>query len=315
MKLLTNSRLRAARACLRKHHIRYTLGYRKRETDEALYVGSLVHGGLEVWYNRMQVEPGPFAIADALESLPEIADPFIRVRVEELLRGYHLRWKEQPWEILAIEEEFQGPLLNPETGAASRTWLQAGKLDLVVRDEQGRAMLVEHKTSSEDISAGSAYWTRLRMDSQLSTYYDGAAAAGFAVQGVIYDVIGKPRLKPYQVSQRRDTPETPEEFRERFRAHIAENVNKVYARGEVVRLEGELEDHRFDVWQLGRILAESERMGRAPKNPDACMLFGRPCQYLPVCSGEASLDDVTRYERVENVHPELSATEAPRSAA
>jgi hypothetical protein len=39
-------------------------------------------------------------------------------------------------------------------------------------------LVVEHKTSSEDVTPGSFYWSRLRMDGQVSVYFDGARALG-----------------------------------------------------------------------------------------------------------------------------------------
>jgi hypothetical protein len=61
----------------------------------------------------------------------------------------------------------------------------------------GTTVLIEHKTSSSDIEDGSTFWKRLRLDSQASNYLVGAKAAGFEPTAVLYDVIRKPRIKPY----------------------------------------------------------------------------------------------------------------------
>jgi hypothetical protein len=96
-----------------------------------------------------------------------------------MLRGYDARWLEDTvlYDVLAVEEEFSTPLVNPETGSASRTWTLGGKVDAIVREKAtGRVLLVEHKTTSEAIGPGSEYWRRLRIDAQVSIYFDGAAA-------------------------------------------------------------------------------------------------------------------------------------------
>jgi hypothetical protein len=38
------------------------------------------------------------------------------------------------------------------------------------------------------------------MDGQVSTYFDGAASLGLDVAGCIYDVIGKPGIRPLQAT-------------------------------------------------------------------------------------------------------------------
>lgn len=347
MDLLTNSRLKTYRRCARLEYIEYQLGIRPIAEEDVLRFGSLMHLGLEAWWNAQRgigsLEPLPAALA-AIQSSE--ADPFDRVRAEELLRGYHYRWEGERYEVLAVEMEFRASLVNPQTGAASRTFELGGKLDALVRDSAGRVLIVEHKTTSEDLGSGSTYWARLRMDGQVSTYFAGAAALGHEAAACLYDVIGKPTIRPASVpltdasgvkivndaagnrvrtkdgKKWRETgdtaqgyvlqtrPETTDEFRARLAASIAESPERYYQRGEVVRLEDEIAAHAFDVWQLGRILRESQLAQRAPKNPDACIAYGRTCAFFDVCSGAASLDDPLRFKRLDNIHPELARASA-----
>jgi hypothetical protein len=235
------------------------------------------------------------------------ADPFDLARAEAMIRGYDARWSAEPYEVLAVEAEFRAPLVNPETGAASRTWQRGGKIDAIARDSAGRILVVEHKTASEDIAPGSPYWRRLSMDGQVSGYFLGADALGFPAEACLYDVLAKPKLRPYEVSKKRAEPETPEEFRARCLAAIAEDPNAYFRRGEVVRLQAEAEEALFDDWQTAQQMREAERLGRFPRNPDACMKWGRPCDFFDVCAGEASIDDPSRFRRSEHVNPELAA--------
>lgn len=342
MELLTTSRMKAARLCQRYHHLRYELGYRPVETDDVLRFGTLIHAGLEAWFlAKMNGAADP--LADALAALQGEADEFDRVRAEELIRGYHFRWQEEPLRVVGVEVEFSTKMVNPATGAASRTWTLGGKIDAIVEDlRTGRMLLVEHKTSSEDITPGSSYWKRLRMDGQVSVYFAGARQAlGIDVTGCIYDVIAKPGIRPGSVplldedgikivldakGERVRTkdgkkwresasaadgfvlqtrPETPEEFRARLIEAIASDPDRYYSRGEVVRLDAEMDEALFDIWQTGQQIREAQLAGRNPRNPDACIRYGKPCPFFEVCSGAASLEDPSLFTRSANVHPEL----------
>lgn len=317
--LLTASRLKDACACQRLHHYRYGMGYRPAVEAGVLRFGTLVHRGLEAWWRA----PVELRLDAALGAVAGEADAFDKVRAEELLRGYHFRWETEPYEVLSVEAKFETDLRNPATGSASRTWRLAGKLDVLVRDlRDGLVRLVEHKTSSENIEPGSEYWRRLRMDGQISTYYTGAAALGHAVAGCVYDVLGKPTLKPGKATPlearkyRKDTgalyagqraeDETPEEFRARLVADIAAHPSRYYQRCEVVRLEAEMREAQFDVWQTAKQIRDAELANFAPRNPDACVRYGRTCSFFDVCTGAASLDDPALFVQSAERHPELS---------
>jgi hypothetical protein len=345
LSLLTTSRLKAARACQRYHHLRYELGYRAVVEEDVLRFGTLVHKGLEAWWLAKKDGPAERALELAIAAVQDEADPFDRVRAEVVLTGYDARWSAEPYEVVGVEIEFATELRNPQTGAASRTWRLGGKIDAIVRDTRdGRVLLVEHKTSSEDITPGSTYWSRLRMDGQVSIYFAGARQAlGIDVAGCLYDVLLKPAQRPGNVPlvdekgvkivvdkdgervrtkdgkkwrQTADTelgfvlqtrPETPEEFRARLVEAMAGEPDRFFARGEVVRLEAELEEALFDIWQTAQQIREANNAGRNPRNPDSCVRYGKTCEFFDICTGAASLEDRSRFARNTNVHPELSA--------
>ncbi len=172
--ILSSSRAKDARACQRLHKYKYVDGYRPAEEAGPLRFGSLIHLGLKAWW----LAPTD-RLAAAMAAIAGEAEPFDRARAEAMLRGYDARWLEDTalYDVLAVEEEFTTPLVNPETGASSRTWTLGGKVDALVREKStGRVLLVEHKTTSEAIGPGSEYWHRLRIDGQVSIYFDGAAA-------------------------------------------------------------------------------------------------------------------------------------------
>lgn len=336
--LLTSSRLSCARQCQRKHRYKYGLGYRPTGDVHALRFGTLVHAGLEAWWKAS----GDARLDAALAAVQVESDVWDRIRAEEVLRGYHYRWESEPYETIAVEQQFEAPLINPETGRPSQTWRLGGKVDAIVRDlRDGRVLVLEHKTSSADITPGSEYWRRLRIDGQVSIYYEGARALGHNVEGCLYDVLAKPGLQPKAVPlldeegrkvvldadgervltakgeprQTGDTAkgyvlqtreETPEEYQVRVREHIAADPIGYYQRGEVPRLDGEVGEALHDVWQLGRQIREAELAERFPRNPDACTAWGRTCEFFDVCTGAGSLEDPVHFTRSTDVHPELA---------
>jgi hypothetical protein len=254
------------------------------------------------------------------------ADPFDLARAEAMLRGYDCRWGDEMadrYVVLAVEAEFRAPLINPETGAASRTWQRGGKIDAIAHDcQESRDVIVEHKTASEDIGPGTPYWRKLRMDGQVSGYFLGADAIGFPAEACLYDVLGKLSIRPYKATPAEDRKfkkdgtlyanqraedETPEEFRARCIDAICLEPDSYYRRGEVVRLAAESEEALFDDWQTAQQIHESSRRGRFPRNPDACMKWGRACDYFDVCAGEASISDAFRFRQSAHVSPELTA--------
>ncbi len=171
--LPTFSRLRAYRRCARYERLQYVDGWRPRRESEALTFGSAIHTGLEAWWLAHQAGEPETALSAALAAVADgAADPFVQVRIEELLRGYDTRWHDQGYEVAGVEDSFEGPLLNPATMQPSRTWRLAGKINArAVVD--GRRLIVEHKTSSEDITPGAPSWVKLQMDHQLSIYMLG----------------------------------------------------------------------------------------------------------------------------------------------
>lgn len=340
--VLTNSRLKAARSCLRYHKLRYLDGYRPaKESDEARF-GTLWHVGQDAWWTSPALDERFDRALEAIRGAGE-SDQFDLAKAEVLLTGYDARWSEEPYEVLGVETEFYGPVRNPNTDKESRVWQLGGKLDVLLRDlRDGRKVFMEHKTSSEDIRQGTEYWRRLRMDGQISTYFEGSRALGHDVQACIYDVVKKPAQRQSEVpltdesgvkivvdgeghrvrtkdgKKFRETadsklgyvlrtrPETVEEYRARIGATVSEDLAAFFQRGEVVRLETEIHEGLLDTWVFAQLLRESIRLGRAPRNPDACVRFGRTCEFFDACTGAASINDPYRFRRETQMHPELA---------
>jgi hypothetical protein len=380
MELFTNSRATCFRRCQQEHQFAYEDQYRPRVKSRPLSFGKTLHAGIEEW--RLAVKEGKgvdeslaVALAGIIATVAGLGpdadfDEFEAVKCDELMRGYHARWWHHDISeltYLAVEPKFEAPMINPETGYPSRTWILAGAIDGIAEIDT-RAWNVETKTTSSDISPGSDYWQRLRIDGQVSQYYAGATALGHEIWGCIYDVIKKPTLKPLKATPEenrkftkgkgckecggsaggkkgvvrgsgkqceegdvngetcfecggsgwkeaprlhanmRDRDETPDEYRARLRASILEDPNAYYARGEVVRLEDDLQRYQLDTWRTGKMIRDVQLNGSPSRNPDACVRYGRFCSYWDVCTGVADINDPSRFTKTGK-HPELEDKE------
>lgn len=343
------------RRCDRLYHLTFDLGYRPLSVATSLRFGRMIHDGLEAWWRAIQTQhagegfPTEQDVHDAaLRALhasddTREADPFDLVKAEELLFGYHVRWYEETrtsLRVTHVEATFRGPLENPETHGISKTFWLAGKIDALAVDNQDRVVLIEHKTSSQDVSHGSPYWRRLRMDTQLGQYWVGAEQfAGRRVDAALWDVIRKIRLRPYEETpdekkhyvcdkrckgkcvghtdgrlsaNQHDHDETPDEFRARVREEIATKPDEYFVRGELTRLEDDVREFREQAWAVGQQILHNRRRDLHPRNPSACDAFGRMCEFFDVCTGVVSIDDPLLFTRVNNPYPELDLEGEPR---
>ena len=126
--VLTHSRMVCAKTCLRKHQWCYELGIRPDYDALALRMGSAVHLGVALLAGGQTIEQ---ALETVCEQYDAAAPPFDlerenawlveRETICRLLAGYAWRYQDEPMEYVAVEQQFELPLLNPDTGRASKT--------------------------------------------------------------------------------------------------------------------------------------------------------------------------------------------------
>lgn len=334
LELLTSSRMRCFRECARKHDLSYVQGYRPSRTAEALRFGTLVHAALEAYWKAIQdwqrdstiIESAPLGAAlQAIQRFPG-SDAFEKIRAEEMICAYVRQWgasDPHAYEVVAVETRFDAPLLNPETMHASKTWRLAGKVDVVLRRRSDDRVLVgESKTTSDAIeSDADHYWEKLAIDGQISGYVLGAESMGHQCDEVLYDVLKKPAMRPLLATpmdarkftaagvlyaSQRALDETAGEYRLRVRAALLESPDKYLQRKSIPRSNSQIEDWMFDAWQQSGMMRESARLGRSPRNAEACHRMGT-CPFWTLCStGGKPADYPADFTKLADVHPELA---------
>lgn len=340
LRVITNSELKVRRRCPREHHIMYDLRYRSVHDADALRFGKYWHKGLEAWWHGQPMSE----VLEA--GLQGSTDPYEIAILRVLLRGYDVRWRDDTSHVVvAVEQEFRAPVRNPETGALSRTFALGGVIDVQMQaafmehkttsEDIGfgsvywRTLLMDSQISTYYAGCDSlgrpaerCIYDVVKKPTIRPSQVPLRCEAGFKI---VLDANGervycKPTKKDAELGgpKPRETAstdngwvlqtriETPDEFEARLLEDVASNPDKYFQRGEVVRLESELADAQLDVWQQTRALREDELAGRHPRNADACKRWGRMCDFFDVCTGTASLEDASRFMRVDNPHQELS---------
>lgn len=149
------------------------------------------------------------AVANRVKSLTNFADVdehVLAIQVAAVVFEYVERWFEsdlERFETLSVEEELVADVVNPETGRPSTIFDHASKLDVVAMDRfNAEKIVVEHKSTSDDITPGSDYWKRLRIDSQVSKYLLTLRQKGdHSVRSCLYDVVAKPGTRPKEITK------------------------------------------------------------------------------------------------------------------
>lgn len=323
--VLTHSRARCFRSCPRKCYLRYELGIVQEEQDFPLRVGSAFARCVEAHAKGLNVEE---AMGDGL------ADAYDLAAVAAMFQGHVDRWG-APLEHVAAELPFTLPLVNPDTGRPTPTWVLRGKIDRIVRLRNGQLALMEYKTTTRDFAPGADYWLSLHMDYQLSIYVIAARALGYDISRVLYDVTRRPQQRPLKATpaaerrytekasklkdgtvrpagslhaNQRETDETPEEFAARVAEAMHADPDKHFARIEIARLDQDLEECKAEIWQQGLAIREAQKRNRWYRNPEACTsAAGSKCEYLPICQlRDLEHNTPAGFTRLNDVHPELA---------
>jgi len=176
------------------------------QRDRNLHFGSIIHECLQSWHQHRD-QAAVLALIGRL--CPN------RLQDENQRRDWHLatammsayatRYAADNLEVVALEKNFEGPIVNPATGAASRSFVLAGKVDGIVRIG-GEHFILEHKTAAQ---VDGDYLEKLWTDFQITIYaHYIEQTMGIPITGILYNVLVKAKLQ-------QGKGETEEEFQER----------------------------------------------------------------------------------------------------
>ena len=225
----------------------------------------------------------------------------IRALARAMITGYATHYPEESFAVEAVEEEFVAKIRNPETGAESRSFYLAGKVDALIR-RAGVLWLKEHKTAA---TIDGAYIDRLWGDFQTTLYaWAVEQVRGEPVAGVVYNVIAKAGLRPYEAGKKRKADETEDEFAARLAGWYADP--KAYHREELLIAPAREDVLRAELWELTQALLDARLRNVWYQNPSQCFQWGHPCAYWPICRSCDNSNVIDNDFRHADVHEELS---------
>ena len=136
-----------------------------------------------------------------------------RVTLLHALAGYRWHYGEQLEPVVATEQYFSLPLLNPQTGHPVPDVFIKGWIDKLIEITNGIAVK-EHKSTSKSIDPDSTYWGHLNLDVQTTMYiyavrrmqlekhlFGIVGALNPLINTVKYDVYHKPTIRPKKLTQ------------------------------------------------------------------------------------------------------------------
>lgn len=185
---LTASSMACALRCPRRYYYDNVLGLKSSAPSEALRIGSAVHNGGEARANGKYFEAQYIAAIEGTQ-----LDEWMAAKVFGILGAYCKTYGEiEDRDYLAMypEVEFCDGI------GGSRTFEQRGKVDGLAVLKDGRKVVWERKTTSDDLADTSDYWQRLKFNHQLLAYSAWIYNSTGKLPVCVYDVIRKPMLQP-----------------------------------------------------------------------------------------------------------------------
>jgi len=285
--------------------------------DHNLYFGSLIHECLQVWHQRRD-------LAEVLALIGKLCPNHLHDENQRrdwhlataMMNAYAARYAAEDFEVITLEKNFEGPIVNPATGAASRSFVLAGKVDGIVRIG-GEHFILEHKTAAQ---IDGDYLEKLWTDFQITIYACYVEQTmGIPITGILYNVLVKAKLqqgkgeteeeyqtrraellaksKTGKTTAQRRMPETNEEFQQRLGEKYADPA---MLHREMLYLSRERFDIlRSELWELTQAFLDARRRGVFYQNTAFCFNYQRPCPYFALCrsNGNPNLID-NFYQRV-----------------
>ena len=306
------------RNCRKAAELRYLQHLVPLERDRNLHFGSLIHECLELWHRQRD-----------LARVLDLIDRRCTARAQDedqkrdwhlataMMRAYAERYAEEEFEVVALEHVFEGPIVNPATGAASRSFRLAGKVDGIVCID-GEYFLLEHKTASQ-IDAD--YLERLWTDFQITLYaHYVEQTLEIPVTGILYNVLVKARLqqskgeteeefearraelltksKTGRTAARRREPESDEDFQRRLAEKYSDPA--MFHRERLYQSREQFDTLRAELWELTQAFLDARRRGVFYQNTSFCFNYQRPCPYFALCRSNGNPNVIENfYQRVE----------------
>ena len=287
------------------------------QRDRSLHFGSIIHECLQAWHQRRDLDEVLASInrlcANRLQDENQRRDWHVATA---MMRAYAVRYATDDFEIVALERNFEGPIVNPATGAASRSFVLAGKVDGIVRIG-GEHFILEHKTASQ---VDGDYLEKLWTDFQITIYaHYIEQMMGIPITGILYNVLVKAKLqqgkgeseeefqarraellaksKTGKSTAKRKLAESDEDFQQRLAEKYGDP--EMFHREVLYLSRDRFDILRAELWELTQAFLEAKRRGIFYQNTAFCFNYQRPCPYFALCRSNGNPNVIENfYQRV-----------------
>ena len=307
--IITSSSMGTLQACAENYRLRYVAGLAAVDRPRTLLMGSVFHDAVEAFRKGGTF----FDMIDVVGGATELSPDDVCV-LTAMVEAYHQKYRREAGNFTEVEMEFYYDGLGRDT-------VLAGKIDAVAKATPGH-LLYETKTVGR---IDGDYLDRLWSARQTLIYNRVLNQMGYDIQGVMYDLVGKPtirRLLATPVEKRRytkdkdtgqmrlhakqrDRDESDAEFMERLREWYQRHPEALH-RELIIYTPDQLESIEQDVKNEVKRLQWHIQSGVWPRSLSSCHRFNRPCEFSPLCSsGGNPVVLETKYQRRDKIHSEL----------
>lgn len=197
------SEIKTFQRCPKQHEYKYIERLVPRAKSRPLFMGNWVHAALESHYIDGDWKVGHAEYVKQWNALFEeernelrsrrgriVLKPFPEI-VERIMKSYIWYYRDEGWEVHAVEQEFEVDTPLKIDGVTQRF---KGIIDLIVKDQDGLLWIVDHKTAGNIPEPTSFH----AMDPQLMLYPWAAKQAwNMDVAGIYYNYVkSKPPTEP-----------------------------------------------------------------------------------------------------------------------
>lgn len=264
-----------ARSCNRKYYYRNILKLEPKKISSALTIGSVFHGCFDLYFQKAdKIAILNYINRSFIDAVSKSLDPS---EVERLTIDKYTvmgMWANYPLSDMEFTEVYPEKAFRVRLDGLRGIYLK-GRVDGLVK-RNGVYWIREVKTTSMDRKQ---FQFKTSVSYQAAGYMYGIEkSTGVKIEGVIYDVVNRPKLK-----RRKD--ETAEDFGKRICEDYADPTRKefYYDRHFSYRSTKEIEEFEKDMIALARELRTRIREGKWYRNTDACYNYNTECQFKKIC--------------------------------
>lgn len=266
------------------YQYQYVLGYQSKFPDDKLTFGTQFHNkGLEPFWLGNEAKDVDY---DAFEDTDQA------IICEALIESYYNKYDCDGVNALEVEKKYEihtadttGYTYGVGTGTT-----RVAVFDAII-EYSGRTLLVESKTTRQYLT-GEWYWDKLDLDLQTGYYVWFAKQVGYDIDGVLYDVSRVPKMAMGK-DGRRSFKETEDQFYNRVLDKLSQDSDAFHQRR---LIQPNVDDimKQVDMWE--EAMVNAAKYDRYPRNHTSCFMYGRKCEFKPVCAGNSSLDNERLYQ-------------------